>query len=228
MGIPLWSIRRDEFKAHKGIPDNNKDLDESVVENKKIESPSGNQDVWQTLKQEVEQCTACDLHLTRKNTVFGVGDSSADWMIIGEAPGAEEDARGEPFVGRAGQLLNQMLLAIGLSRESVFIANILKCRPPDNRDPRVDEVVKCSLFLKRQIEYVKPKVILSVGRVSAQNLLNSQERIGKLRGQVYRHADTGTPIVVTYHPAYLLRSPLEKRKAWSDLVMAKRIMQANQ
>lgn len=173
---------------------------------------------WQTLESRVKNCTACELCKTRTQTVFGVGNNDADWLIIGEAPGAEEDRQGEPFVGPAGQLLTEMLRAIGLKREQVFIANILKCRPPNNRDPLPEEVESCELFLKQQIALIKPRVILAVGRVAAQNLLKSQTSIGKLRGQVYSYGDdVNTPLVVTYHPAYLLRSPLEKRKAWNDL-----------
>lgn len=178
---------------------------------------------WEVLRQRVAQCTACTLHETRTQTVFGVGDISADWMIIGEAPGQEEDRRGEPFVGRAGQLLDAMLKAAGFEREQVFITNILKCRPPNNRDPRPEEASACSGYLRRQIEWIAPKLILSVGRISAQNLLGTDATIGRLRGRVHRHPDTGTPIVVTYHPAYLLRQPAEKRKAWEDLKLAMRV-----
>ena len=176
----------------------------------------------------MKECQACDLHQTRTNAVFGVGAEDANWMIIGEAPGADEDQQGEPFVGKAGQLLNQMLFSIGLSRETVFIANILKCRPPNNRDPNVGEVAACQSFLAQQIEYIKPKVILAVGRVSAQNLLETKETIGRLRGARHTYRDTGIPLVATYHPAYLLRAPLEKRKAWNDLLLAKNIIAENQ
>ena len=177
---------------------------------------------WQALEAEVATCTACELHTTRTQTVFGVGNREADWMIIGEAPGAEEDRRGEPFVGRAGQLLDLVLGGIGRPRESVFIANILKCRPPSNRDPRPDEALACSGYLNRQIEWIKPKLIICVGRISAQNLLGTAESTGKLRGKVHRHAASGTPVIVTYHPAYLLRRPIEKRKVWADLKLAER------
>ena len=181
-------------------------------------------DTWEALRQRVAHCTACSLHETRTQTVFGVGNVNADWMVIGEAPGQEEDRRGEPFVGRAGQLLDAMLLAAGFPRDQVFIANILKCRPPNNRDPRPEEAVACSGYLKKQIEWVAPKIILAVGRHSAQNLLGSDAPIGKLRGKVHRHAASGTPVIVTYHPAYLLRQPLEKRKAWEDLKLALRVV----
>ena len=170
---------------------------------------------WPALAHRVSQCTACELHAGRQNTVFGVGDRSADLMVIGEAPGAEEDRQGEPFVGRAGQLLNAMLLAIGLQRDQVFIANILKCRPPGNRDPRPEEALKCEPFLRRQVALVRPRVILAVGRVAAQNLLKSQEAVGRMRGRAFQFE--GIPVVVSYHPAYLLRSPEQKAKAWQDL-----------
>lgn len=175
---------------------------------------------WETLARCVADCTKCGLHGGRTQTVFGVGNRSADWMIIGEAPGAEEDARGEPFVGRAGQLLNAMLQAVGQQRQQVYIANILKCRPPKNRDPLPEEAQQCWPYLRRQIELVAPKLILAVGRIAAQNLLLTDQAIGRLRGKVHIHAESGLPVVVTYHPAYLLRSPSEKRKAWEDLRLA--------
>lgn len=179
---------------------------------------------WQPLAARVAVCTRCELHTTRTQTVFGVGNQDADWLIVGEAPGADEDVQGEPFVGRAGQLLNAMLFAIGLKREQVYIANILKCRPPGNRDPRPEEVLCCESYLFRQIELLQPKIILAVGRIAAQNLLKTDTPIGKLRGQVHRLGAKQIPVVVTYHPAYLLRSPTEKRKAWADLQLARRAL----
>ncbi len=178
---------------------------------------------WETLQSEVESCTACGLCETRTQTVFGVGDQQADWFVIGEAPGADEDRQGEPFVGRAGQLLNAMLLAIGLSRNQVYIANILKCRPPRNRDPAAGEVAACEGYLRQQILLVQPKIILAVGRIAAQNLLKTETPIGKMRGQNYTYGESNIPVVVTYHPAYLLRSPREKSKAWLDLQRARSI-----
>lgn len=176
---------------------------------------------WGELRECVAACTRCDLSQTRTNTVFGVGNPNADWLIVGEAPGAEEDRRGEPFVGRAGKLLDEMLRAIGQSRDSVFIANILKCRPPNNRDPKPSESAECRPYLERQIELVQPKIVLAVGRIAAQNLLGSDEPVGRMRG---RHHDLhGIPLVVTYHPAYLLRSPSQKSKSWSDLCLAARL-----
>ena len=172
---------------------------------------------WDELQARVAGCTLCELHSSRTQTVFGVGNRAADWLVIGEAPGKDEDQQGEPFVGRAGQLLNAMLQAIGLKRGQVYIANILKCRPPNNRDPKPEEVVCCEPYLLRQIALINPGIILAVGRISAQNLLQTDTPIGRLRGRVHRFRDTGIPLVATYHPAYLLRSPVEKRKAWQDL-----------
>jgi len=180
---------------------------------------------WTGLESAVSSCTRCDLCKTRTRTVFGVGHRSADWMVIGEAPGADEDREGEPFVGRAGQLLTSMLKAIGFRREQVYIANILKCRPPGNRDPSPEEVAQCMPYLEQQIAGINPRLILCVGRIAAQNLLRTDTPIGKLRGQVHRLPGTGRPVVVTYHPAYLLRSPGEKRKAWTDLVLAMDVAQ---
>ena len=152
-----------------------------------------------------------------------MGDRRARWLVVGEAPGAEEDRQGEPFVGRAGNLLNAMLQAIGLAREEVFIANVLKCRPPDNRDPKPEEVAHCLPYLERQIALLKPRIMLAVGRIAAQNLLATDTPIGKLRGRQHAFGAANTPLVVTYHPAYLLRAPGEKRKAWEDLKLARRI-----
>ena len=173
---------------------------------------------WPELEIAVKSCTKCSLHKTRTQAVFGVGNRQAEWMVIGEAPGADEDAKGEPFVGRAGQLLNSMLKAIGLARQEVFIANILKCRPPGNRDPKPEEAECCTPYLFRQIELVNPRLILCVGRIAAQTLLVTDTPIGKLRGRVHRLG--ARPMIVTYHPAYLLRSPGEKRKSWQDLILA--------
>ncbi len=179
---------------------------------------------WDALRSEVLRCTRCALHAGRTQGVFGVGNPRAEWMVIGEAPGAEEDRRGEPFVGRAGQLLDAMLRAIGLSRaENVYIANILKSRPPNNRDPRPEEVTACLPYLRRQIELVRPRLLLAVGRIAAQNLLGTDEPLSRLRGRVHGFGELNTPLVVTYHPAYLLRSPADKRKAWEDLKFARRV-----
>ena len=225
MGIQRW-VRRD-----LAVDDAVTTGEVTAGEVRELEAPIGAaaDDIalldWDALQARVTGCTKCELNKTRTQTVFGVGDRNAEWLIIGEAPGAEEDRQGEPFVGRAGQLLNAMLLAIGLQREQVYIANILKCRPPNNRDPRPEEVACCEQYLRRQVELLQPGIILAVGRIAAQNLLKTDTRIGALRGKRYTYADTDIPVVVTYHPAYLLRSPKEKRKAWQDLLYAQQIYQ---
>jgi DNA polymerase len=177
---------------------------------------------WEELESAVRECRLCGLCATRTQTVFGTGDRSARLMVIGEAPGGEEDRQGEPFVGRAGLLLNAMLRAAGFERREVFVANVLKCRPPHNRDPNDEEVARCLPYLERQIELVAPQAILCVGRISTQRLLDTGQPIGRLRGRV--HDFRGVPVVATYHPAYLLRAPLEKRKAWDDLKLLLRTL----
>ncbi len=175
---------------------------------------------WAQLKEAISNCTLCELHRTRTQGVAGVGDQNADWLVIGEAPGADEDAQGEPFVGQAGKLLDSMLAAIGLKRgENVYIANVLKSRPPGNRNPQPEEVRACMPYLERQIQLIQPKLILALGRFAAQTLLNTEETIGRLRGRLHRYQ--GVPLIVSYHPAYLLRSPAEKAKAWEDLCLAR-------
>ena len=210
LGIDIW-VERDVVR-----------LDPTIKQAASSAAPTPD---WEELARQVSSCTKCDLHSGRTQTVFGTGNRGAELMIIGEAPGAEEDKRGEPFVGRAGQLLNSMLLALGYKREDVFIANILKCRPPNNRDPKAEEVDACANYLSAQIALLKPKLIVAVGRVAAQNLLGVDTPIGKMRGKPYFVTDasdgTEIPVIVTYHPAYLLRSPLEKRKAWDDLLLAR-------
>ena len=174
---------------------------------------------WPALREAVAACTACKLCKSRRQTVFGVGPAQAHWMVVGEAPGEQEDIQGEPFVGKSGQLLDNMLKALGLNRrESVYIANTLKCRPPGNRNPEPDELAQCEPFLVRQIELVKPKIILAMGRFAVQSLLRSDEPIGRLRGRVHRYH--GVPLIVTYHPAYLLRNLEDKARAWDDLCLA--------
>ena len=175
---------------------------------------------WDALRQRVRDCRACTLRAGCSQTVFGVGSTQADLLVIGEAPGADEDRQGEPFVGRAGQLLNAMLLAMGFKREAVFIANIVKCRPPENRDPKAEEALQCEAYLLRQIELIQPRMILAVGRIAAQNLLKTDITVGKLRGRVHAFGERRIPLVVTYHPAYLLRSPEQKGKSWQDLQLA--------
>lgn len=193
---------------------------------------------WGPLQDAVASCTACGLCESRRQTVFGVGHAQADWMVVGEAPGEQEDLAGEPFVGPAGQLLDQMLRAVGQSRRApsdegreddqagdpsrrVFIANTLKCRPPRNRNPEPDEMARCEPFLKRQVALVQPKLILLMGRFAVKQLLKSDDAIGKLRGRVHRYE--GIPVIVTYHPAYLLRNLPEKAKAWEDLCLAQAV-----
>ena len=207
MGLaPIWRLRRKVAVEATAAPPKN-----------------GLADAWIELKQGVSGCVKCGLHKTRTQTVFGVGDHSAEWMLIGEAPGAEEDRLGDPFVGQAGRLLDNMLAAIGLDRgTNVYIANVLKCRPPGNRNPEPEEVAKCSPHLLRQIELVNPKLILAMGRFAAQTLLETDASIAALRGRLHRYA--GRPCIVTYHPAYLLRNLPDKAKAWADLVFARRTM----
>jgi len=179
---------------------------------------------WPDLKEAVRGCTACPLYANRKQTVFGVGDERADWLFVGEGPGAEEDARGEPFVGQAGKLLDNMLAAIGIKRgNDVYIANVVKCRPPGNRVPEASEAARCEPFLMRQIALIQPKMIIALGKTAASNLLGTEASIGSLRGRL--HDFHGTALLVTYHPAYLLRNLPDKAKAWEDLCLARDTMQ---
>jgi DNA polymerase len=216
MGIDVW-VPRDADDPEAGESRTESD----VTAGSAATAGSTPASDWDGLRACVAGCTRCALSQSRTNTVFGVGNPDADWMIIGEAPGAEEDRRGEPFVGRAGKLLDQMLIAIGQSRDNVFIANILKCRPPDNRDPKPDEAAACREYLEQQLALVQPKIILAVGKIAAQNLLGSDDPVGRMRGR--DHEFNGIPLVVTYHPAYLLRSPAQKRKSWADLCRAARL-----
>ena len=210
MGLaPIWRLRRESVS-----------VEEAQAPEPARADPAKD---WVELKQLVSGCVKCGLHKTRTQTVFGVGDPSADWMLIGEAPGAEEDRLGDPFVGQAGRLLDNMLAAIGLDRgKNVYIANVLKCRPPGNRNPEPEEVAKCSPHLLRQIELVNPKLIVAMGRFAAQTLLETDASIASLRGRLHRYA--GRPCIVTYHPAYLLRNLPDKAKAWADLVFARKTM----
>ncbi|MEX8503517.1 MAG: uracil-DNA glycosylase family protein [Leptothrix ochracea] len=192
---------------------------------------------WPALRAAVAGCQACSLCESRTQTVFGTGHEQAHWMLVGEAPGEQEDRQGEPFVGKAGQLLDNMLFAVGLGRgpspqgqddpaRQVYIANVLKCRPPQNRNPLPEEVLRCEPYLKRQVELVRPRLILAMGRFAVQSLLQTQEPIGRLRGRVHRYQ--GVPLVVTYHPAYLLRNPIDKAKAWEDLCLARNVILGHQ
>ena len=182
----------------------------------------------EALRKTVAACTACPLHAGRRQTVFGVGNPGADWMFVGEGPGEEEDRRGEPFVGRAGKLLDNMLRAMQLDRTTVYIANIVKCRPPGNRNPSLDEAAACIGYLRRQIELIQPRLIVALGAVAARRLLETDRPVGALRGHLHHAAQLACPVLVTYHPAYLLRSPGQKRKAWDDLQLAMREMEAMQ
>ena len=222
MGVQVWRLRGDvsEPSGHGHVLSNGAQTTaEDEPADVAVPGPGSalTEMDWETLKAEVAACRACGLCETRTQTVFGVGDPRAKLMIVGEAPGVDEDRAGEPFVGRAGRLLNLMLAAIGLRRDQVYIANILKCRPPGNRDPSPEEALRCEPYLLRQVELVQPRVVLSVGRISAQNLLRTAAPVGRLRGQWFELGPDKIPLTVTYHPAYLLRSPDQKGLAWQDL-----------
>jgi len=175
------------------------------------------QSEWPMIESQVSNCKKCSLHKGRNNTVFGDGNRNSDWFFIGEAPGKDEDLEGKPFIGRAGRLFTEVIFSMGLSREDVFIANILKCRPPDNRDPKPEEVKQCFSYLEKQIELVNPKIIVAVGRIAAHSLLGTDLPMGKLRGKIHGFGPSEIPTLIIYHPAYLLRSPSKKKKVWEDL-----------
>jgi DNA polymerase len=212
MGLQAWSLRSCNAPPEAG-----------AAPDPPAGAPREGAYDWDQLRARVAACTRCGLAAARTQTVFGVGSLQAKWMVVGEAPGAEEDRAGEPFVGRAGQLLNSMLRAIGLLRDQVYIANILKCRPPNNRDPRPGETAECVPFLERQIALLRPRIMLVVGRIAAQNMLHTEEPLGRLRQRVHAFGADGVPLIVTYHPAYLLRTPADKRKAWEDLKLAREV-----
>jgi uracil-DNA glycosylase family 4 len=219
LGVDVY-VRRS--LARSAAPDHAGEPTTQALVDAPLHAPVGGAGLdWEPLRAAVAACERCELSRTRTQTVFGRGDRRARWFVVGEAPGAEEDRQGAPFVGRAGQLLDTMLRAAGLGRDEVYVANVLKCRPPGNRDPQPQEVAHCRGYLDRQIELVAPVLILAVGRIAAQNLLGTDAPLGKLRGRVHTLEPQGWPVVVTYHPAYLLRSPGEKRKAWADLVFAR-------
>lgn len=226
MDVQVWLPRKSEDKPdiNPSVVVKEKVTDSEVDSIESVPAPvtTVSLPTWNDLCEQVKNCTKCSLHQTRTQTVFGVGDERADWMIIGEAPGAEEDRQGEPFVGRAGMLLNEIFFSLGLRRDRVFIANILKCRPPNNRDPLPEEVEACSAYLEQQVRQIAPRIILALGRIAAQNLLQTTESIGRLRGQVHYYQTI--PVIVIYHPAYLLRSPTEKRKVLQDLILARRTL----
>lgn len=210
MGIQVW-VQRAEETTQITVPDIPESIPAQPINIQPEETPIN----WDTLQQKVATCTACALHSSRTQTVFGIGNQQADLMLIGEAPGADEDAQGEPFVGRAGKLLTAMLYAIDIKRESVYIANVIKCRPPENRNPNTQEMTCCNAFLKQQIALIDPKLIIAVGRIAAHHLLAIETAIGKIRGQCLKY--NNIPLIPIYHPAYLLRRPSEKRHAWKDL-----------
>jgi DNA polymerase len=235
LGIPVWQSRKEDPHP-SALPKGEGDEERSSpLPLREAAAPAADGGLiagmdWETLAATVKDCTRCRLRACCKQTVFGVGLKTAPLLVIGEGPGADEDRIGEPFVGRAGKLLDSMLLAIGRDRkavqtkQSVYIANIVKCRPPDNRDPQPDEAAACRPYLERQIELIQPKLILAVGRIAAQNLLMTDAPIGKLRGPVHQYGPSGIPVIVTYHPAYLLRSPREKGRAWDDLKRARALL----
>jgi DNA polymerase len=207
---PLWQSRNTTVAATQASSPHR--------ENTELQAPD-----WQSLKERVAQCTVCVLHKQRKQTVFGVGNESAPWLFIGEGPGAEEDAAGEPFVGQAGKLLDNMLAAIRLRRgHEVYIANVVKCRPPGNRTPTPEEAAACAPYLDRQIDLISPRLIVALGKTAAARLLASEASLASLRGHVHEYR--GYPVIVTYHPAYLLRNLPDKAKAWEDLTLARQTM----
>ena len=223
--LPLWVLRARVPSGQSAVATEARDTPSTLVSvrgedarNERILRAD-----WTELKQMVRTCTDCPLHAGRKQSVFGVGDERADWLFVGEGPGAEEDARGEPFVGQAGRLLDNMLAAIGLKRgQDVYIANVLKCRPPGNRTPEPLEALRCEPYLLRQIQMIAPRLIVALGKTAASNLLHTEASIGSLRGRLQDFR--GTPLIVTYHPAYLLRNLIDKAKAWEDLCYARETM----
>lgn len=212
LGIDVWLPKNTELANPPAEPEQSKET-ASTVES------------WPELQCTISQCTACDLHKSRTQTVFGMGNDNADIMIIGEAPGAHEDKQGEPFLGDSGQLLTEMIQTIGLKRSDVFISNILKCRPPENREPLLDEVKSCTPYLLQQIKHVQPKVILAIGHIAAQHLLATDLSLGRLRENTHYYGETKTPLLVTYHPAYLLRNPSAKAQAYKDLLRLQELLQ---
>ena len=214
--IPIWR------KLPNQQPQGSKEVAHDVPTGPESQMTTLEDMDWTLLEKTAKSCEKCKLRSGCQQVVFGVGDQNADWLFIGEGPGAEEDARGEPFVGRAGKLLDNILLAMGFSRsKKIYIANIVKCRPPNNRDPEPEEIHACTPYLLRQIELIRPKIIITLGRVAAQTLLENEAPLSALRKKV--HEFHKIPLVATYHPAYLLRSPKEKRKVWEDLCFAQHV-----
>lgn len=211
MGITLWQDKHAQLQPVKKSPAPKKPDELS----------------WSELEQTIRQCQLCNLCHSRTQTVFGVGDPNADLMFIGEAPGANEDRQGKPFVGRAGYLLDQMLAAFDMHRDQVFIANVLKCRPPQNRDPSAEEISQCTPYLEQQVKLIKPKLLIALGRIPASYLLGIKTPLWQMRGQRYEFGEDKIPLVVTYHPAYLLRTPRDKGKAFRDLQNAVSLLRSN-
>jgi len=239
MGLtPVWQLRRDPTEApiseDAAIAESSPAVEEAPVTGHRspvTDTADRRATImrmeWPGLQEAVASCTSCALHAKRNKTVFGVGDENADWLFVGEGPGADEDAQGEPFVGQAGKLLDSMLAAIRLQRgANVYIANVVKCRPPGNRNPEPGEALSCEPYLNRQIDLIRPKLIVALGKVAAAKLLATDASVASMRGKV--HDYRGTPLIVTYHPAYLLRSLPEKAKAWADLCFAVRTMEGLQ
>ncbi len=228
LGVTLWELRP-KLEVKGALRARSTEISSFDTAEVSARPPGTTADVdtmdWDPLQRTVAACTRCGLRAGCKQTVFGVGNRSAQWLFVGEAPGADEDRLGEPFVGRAGQLLNAMIEAIGLKREQVYIANVLKCRPPGNRDPQPNEVECCEPFLARQIELIQPRLIVALGRHAAHSLLKTEAPLSRLRGQ--RLSYRNTPLIVTYHPAYLLRTPTDKRRAWDDLCLARTIVEGH-
>lgn len=225
MGIVPWQLRATDADTKCGPATGLLDPGEAATNDDAAPTQTAVSAMgWRALMETVAGCRACRLCQRRNRTVFGIGNQAAELMLIGEAPGQEEDLKGEPFVGRAGQLLDRMLAAVGLQRDQVYIANVVKCRPPGNRNPNPDEAAACRAYLLRQIELVRPRLLVSLGGVSAMNLLDTTESVGKLRGRVHRFGPDETPLLVTYHPSYHLRSPGEKAKGWQDLQRMMRIL----
>lgn len=221
MGIVRWRLRDADTQIVLNM--DSKEPRSESEESSASTSIESTQNLLRTLQQTVANCTRCELCSSRTQTVFGVGNPDADWMFVGEAPGAEEDRQGLPFVGRAGKLLDAMLKSVGSRREDIYIANVLKCRPPNNRDPQGEEVKQCEPYLHQQVEWIKPKLLVAMGRFAAQSLLKTTRPISKLRGEVFEYGDYSIPLIVTYHPAYLLRNPADKRKVWQDLCSIKQL-----
>ena len=227
MGVEVWRLRRDEAESIEkemptGLPASELELDQKPT----VQASAYSNLNLQELEKDASGCQKCRLSRSRTNVVFGAGSAQAQVMFIGEAPGADEDLQGKPFVGKAGQLLTSIIEALGLTRDDVYIANVLKCRPPMNRDPSSDEARACSPYLQRQIDLIAPDVIVALGRVSAQLLLDTERPLGQLRNERHEFLDTGIEVVVTYHPAYLLRRLTEKAKVWEDLLRVRKLIKA--